>query len=66
MRAATKEAKQLGARLRQYRRGRGWTQEKLADLTELSVTQVSDLERGLSLHPKNLLKIRTFIGDNHA
>ena len=66
MRTKTREARELGKQLRVYRRRRGWTQAKVSFLTGIHSHQISDLERGRSLSLENLLKIRTFIGDNHA
>jgi transcriptional regulator with XRE-family HTH domain len=40
--------KQFGQRLRQLRKARNLTQERLAELTDLSKDQISFLERGLS------------------
>jgi transcriptional regulator with XRE-family HTH domain len=36
----------LGANVRAARRERGWTQEDLADRTDLAVVQISRIERG--------------------
>ena len=48
----------FGKRLKQLRKERGITQEKLADMTGLSVESISNIERGL-FGPKfdNLEKI---------
>jgi ribosome-binding protein aMBF1 (putative translation factor) len=36
----------FGRRLRQLRKRKGWTQEKLAEKSEMSIDQIGHLERG--------------------
>ena len=37
----------LGQRIREQRRKKGWTMDKLAEKADLSVNYVGDLERGV-------------------
>jgi transcriptional regulator with XRE-family HTH domain len=46
---------QLDAEIvKQLRRGKDWTQADLAQVLKISVTKVSDFERGKALPPKTL------------
>ncbi len=41
----------LGQRIREQRRKKGWTMDKLAEKADLSVNYVGDLERGVKTAP---------------
>lgn len=45
--AGREEARKLGARIRQYRTARGWTQEQLAEYAGLHYKYLGDIERGV-------------------
>jgi transcriptional regulator with XRE-family HTH domain len=49
----------LAKRLKQLRKQRGWSQQKLAEKTGLSFNAVTKIEQGLAKHPtlKTLIKL---------
>lgn len=49
----------LSERLKELRKEKGWSQQKLAEKTRLSFNAVTKIEQGLAKHPtlKTLLKL---------
>ena len=45
----------LGQRIREQRRKKGWTMDKLAEKADLSVNYVGDLERGVKAPSAELM-----------
>lgn len=54
---------QIGARVRDLRKERGWTQEQFGELTEMSTTTISRLELGKQMvSVEKLIKIAETVG----
>ncbi len=54
---------QFGARVRQLRTGKGWSQEELADRAELHRTYIGSIERGeQNISLINIERIATTLG----
>jgi transcriptional regulator with XRE-family HTH domain len=49
----------LSKRLKELRKQKGWSQQKLAEKTDLSFNAITKIEQGLAQHPtlKTLLKL---------
>ena len=49
----------LSKRVKELRKQKGWTQQKLAEKTELAFNTITKIEQGLAEHPnlKTLLKL---------
>jgi transcriptional regulator with XRE-family HTH domain len=45
--ARTSSKQKLGKQVRELRKAKGWTQEKLEELSGLDRTYISDIERGM-------------------
>ena len=54
----------LAARLKELRKEKGWSQQKLAEKTSLSFNAVTKIEQGLAKHPtlKTLIKLADAFG----
>jgi transcriptional regulator with XRE-family HTH domain len=54
----------LSKRLKELRREKGWSQQKLAEKTDLSFNAVTKIEQGLAKHPtlKTLIKLADAFG----
>lgn len=54
----------LAKRLKELRKEKGWSQQKLAEKTGLSFNAVTKIEQGLAKHPtlKTLLKLADAFG----
>ena len=54
----------LSKRLKELRKQKGWSQQKLAEKTDLSFNTVTKIEQGLAKHPtlKTLLKLSDVFG----
>lgn len=54
----------LAKRLKELRKEKGWSQQKLAEKTDLSFNAVTKIEQGLAKHPtlKTLLKLADAFG----
>lgn len=53
---------ETGARLRQLRKGKGWSQEDLVEYSGVSLTVVKKLERGGNARPETLHRLATALG----
>ncbi len=49
----------INKRLKELRKDRGWSQQKLAEMTGLSFNAITKIEQGIAKHPtlKTLLKL---------
>jgi len=57
----------IGARIREHRNAHGWTQEQLAEASDLHWSFVSQVERGQrNLTTRSLLKIAAGLGVDPA
>src|SRR4026207_643141 len=57
------EPRALGARLREAREGRGWTQQQLSDQLGVARTTIVAVEKGeRRVKPKELMAIATLLG----
>ena len=54
----------LSKRLKELRKAKGWSQQKLAEKTELSFNAITKIEQGLAKHPtlKTLTKLADVFG----
>ena len=54
----------LSKRLKELRKNKGWSQQKLAEKTELSFNAITKIEQGRAKHPtlKTLLKLSDAFG----
>ena len=54
----------LAKRLKELRKEKGWSQQKLAEKTDLSFNAVTKIEQGLAKHPtlKTLIKLADAFG----
>jgi len=54
----------LASRLKDFRKAKGWSQQKLAEKTRLSFNAITKIEQGLAKHPtlKTLIKLADAFG----
>ena len=56
--------KKLSDRVKNFRKQKGWSQQKLAEKTGLSFNAITKIEQGLAKHPtlKTLIKLADVFG----